>query len=116
MGGAAAVTAGNVPGAISSPEEEQELAALNEWVEEQGLPRGTLSYGFVNPATGEQKAVFDLAWPNGVQEELSQPVAVLLNEEPETVGLASQGGYRVFTTGADFRAYVTAEILGGAGA
>jgi hypothetical protein len=116
MGGVAAISSVSIPGSISSAEEEQELTELNDWIEDQGLPRGMLSYGFVNPATGEQKAVFDLAWPNGVQEELSQPVAVLLNEEPETVGIASQGGYRAFTTVADFRAYVNAEILGGQGA
>ena len=49
-------------------------------MEAQGLPRGMLAYDFADAETGEQKAVFDLAWPNGIQEELSQPVAVLLNE------------------------------------
>ena len=53
------------------------LNALNAWMEAQGLPRGLLTYDFADAATGEQKAVFDLAWPNGIQEELSQPVAVL---------------------------------------
>ena len=50
----------------------------------QGLPLGLLAYDFADPESGEQKAVFDLAWPNGIQEELSQPVAVLLNETAET--------------------------------
>jgi hypothetical protein len=54
---------------------------LNDWMEAQGLPRGVVAYDFADPGPGEQKAVFDLAWPNGIQEELSQPVAVLLNEE-----------------------------------
>ena len=47
------------------------------------------------PAIGEQKAVFDLAWPNVIQEELSQPVAVLLNESSEMMGIASEAGYLV---------------------
>jgi hypothetical protein len=64
-------------------------------------------------ATGEQKAVFDLAWPNGIQEELSQPVVVLLNESNETIGIASQAGYRCFTIIEEFRRYVDNEILAG---
>ena len=79
-GGGSAVAAA-VGGGITSEEEEEQLEALNDWMEAQGLPRGVLAYDFADAATGEQKAVFDLAWPNGIQEELSQPVAVLLNEE-----------------------------------
>ena len=71
-----------------------------------------LSYDFADPDTGEQKAVFDLAWPNGIQEGLSQPVAVLLNEGPETMAVASQAGYRCFTAVADAKHYVETEVLG----
>ena len=85
-------------GGITSEEEEEQLEALNDWMEAQGLPRGVLAYDFADAATGEQKAVFDLAWPNGIQEELSQPVAVLLNESTETIAIASQAGYRCFTS------------------
>jgi hypothetical protein len=83
-------------GGITSEEEEEQLEALNDWMEEQGLPPGVLAYDFADAATGEQKSVFDLAWPNGIQEELSQPVAVLLNEDTETIAIASQAGYRYF--------------------
>jgi hypothetical protein len=55
--------------------------------------------------------VFDLAWPSGIQEELSQPVAVLLNEDAATITLANQAGFRCFTSTADFRRYVATEIL-----
>ena len=71
-------------GGITSEAEEEALEELNDWIEAQGLPLGLLAYDFADPETGEQKAVFDLAWPNGIQEELSQPVAVLLNEAAET--------------------------------
>ena len=96
---------------ITSEEEEEQLEALNDWMETQGLPRGLLAYDFADAATGEQKAVLDLAWPNGIQEELSQPVTVLLNESTETIGIASQSGYRCFTTTEEFRRYVESEIL-----
>ena len=100
-----------VLGGITSEEEEEQLEAINDWMETQGLPRGVLGYDFADTATGEQKAVFDLAWPNGVQEELTNPVAVLLNESNETLAIASQAGYRCFTSIEEFRRYVNAEIL-----
>jgi len=100
-----------IVGGITSEEEEDQLDALNNWIEAQGLPRGTLVYDFADPATGKQKAVFDLAWPNGIQEELSQPVAVLLNEGVETISIASQAGFRCFTVVDEFQCYVNREIL-----
>jgi len=100
-----------VAGGISSEAEEDELEALNEWMEAQGLPRGVLAFDFAYETSGEQRAVFDLAWPSGIQEELSQPVAVLLNEGAETLALANRAGFRCFTTSQDFRDYVEREIL-----
>ena len=102
-----------IAGGVSSEQEEAELESLNEWIEAQGLPRGIVAYDFADPQTGEQKAVFDLAWPSGIQEELSQPVAVLLNEDAATVTLASQAGYRCFTDTKSFRRYVKTEVLAG---
>jgi len=104
-------TAVVVGGGISCEEEEEQLLALNDWIDNQSLPRGILAYDFADSVTGQQKAVFDLAWPNGIQEELSQPVAVLLNESAEVIAFASQAGYRCFTTIEDFKRYVMAEIL-----
>ncbi|MBZ0144806.1 MAG: DUF262 domain-containing protein [Rhodocyclaceae bacterium] len=98
-------------GGISSEEEELELEALNAWVEAQGLPRGVLGCDFADEESGQQRAVFDLAWPQGIQEGLSQPVAVLLNEDAATLTFASQAGFRCFTDGASFRRYVKAEVL-----
>lgn len=100
-----------VTGGVSSDDEERVLEALNGWMETQGLPVGLLSYDFADAATGEQKAVFDLAWPNGIQEELSQPVTLLLNESAETIGIASQAGFRCFTSAAEFQRYVQREVL-----
>ena len=100
-----------VYGEISSEEEEQELIGLNDWMEEKNLPRGQMSFDFSDEETGQQQAVFDLAWPNGIQQELSQPVAILLYEGQETISIANRGGYRCFTTVDDFKEYVEKEIL-----
>ncbi len=109
---AAAPLAFAVGGAITS-EEEAELEGLNDWVESQGLPRGALAYDLSNPETGAQVAVLDLAWPSGLQEELSQPVAVLIDEEAATIRIASDAGFRCFTDSASFRRYVRSEVLAG---
>lgn len=100
-----------ISGGISSEEEEAQLNDLNKWMASQGLSQGVLAYDFADPNTGEQKAVFDLAWPQGVQEELSQPVAVLLNESTDVIVIASQAGFRCFASVADFKRYVYTEVL-----
>jgi hypothetical protein len=43
---------------------------------------------------------------------LREAVAVLLNEEGETIAIASQAGFRCFTTTDDFRRQVENEIQG----
>ncbi|EMS95486.1 hypothetical protein H009_22053 [Agrobacterium tumefaciens str. Cherry 2E-2-2] len=111
--GAVAPVSAPVPvvGGITSEEEEQQVGALNRWMEEHGLPHGAVSFDFSDAETGEQRAVFDLAWPNGIQEELSQPVALLLNEPGEVIAIASQAGYRCFQTVADLKRYIESDIL-----
>lgn len=101
-------------GGIHSDDEEAELESVNKWVTAQGLSEGTLDYDFADPETGEQRTVFDLAWPAGLQEELSEPVALLLNEDASTISMASQAGFKCFTDSLAFRRYVERDILGGA--
>jgi hypothetical protein len=102
-------------GGITSEAQEEETDILNDWVEAQGLPRGVLAFDFADEVSGEQKAVFDLAWPNGIQEGLSQPAAVLLTQNSETLALASRAGFRCFTDAQDFKDYVEKDMLAGEG-
>jgi hypothetical protein len=97
---------------ICGSEEEVEIETLNAWVEEQGLPRGIVSFDFADPDSGEQRAVFDLAWPNRFQEELSQPVALLINEDVKTLSMAGEAGFRCFAGIQALKRYVTQEVLG----
>ena len=108
-GGAVAVAP--VIGGISSVDEEEDLLTVNGWMVEQGLPKGIMAFDFADQDSGRQLAVFDLAWPSGIQEELSQPVVLLLNESSETIAVASQAGFRCFTSIQEFRNYVENEIL-----
>ncbi|MEY9829738.1 hypothetical protein ABIA25_001553 [Sinorhizobium fredii] len=101
-----------VAGGVSSAEEEAELQTLNDWAVAQGFAEGVISYDHSNVETGDQIAIFDLVWPSGLQEELSEPVAVLLSESEETIALASAAGFRCFTSAAAFKDYVNKEMLG----
>lgn len=93
-------------GGIASEDEARELEALNDWVVAQGFARGEMAFDHVDPETGEQRAILDLVWPNGVQAELTEPVAVLLGESAELISLASAAGYRCFTSRGEFKSYV----------
>lgn len=63
-----------------------------------------------DPDTGEPRAVFDLAWPDGLQPGLDRPVAALLNESAELFALANGLGYRCFSSTQTFREYVEEEL------
>ena len=95
---------------VTSGSEELELDKLNTWIEKEGLPRGHISFDYADPQTGDQKAVFDLAWPDGLQPGLTEPVAVLLNE-PLDVSLANEAGFHCFNSVETFRRYVEKAIL-----
>ncbi len=100
-----------VPGSIESDEEERLLTDCNDWISEQGLPSGEMSYELTDPKTGKLLAILDLAWPNGLQEGLSQPVALLIGEGEEIEEIVNRLGYRYFTDIDAFREYVSTDIL-----
>lgn len=97
-------------GGIESDEEERILRECNEWVLRMGLSEGDVAYELVNEE-GELIALIDLAWPNGLQQGLSDPVAILIDESHEIEDLLNQMGYRYYTSIKDFRRYVNREIL-----
>jgi hypothetical protein len=100
-----------VSGSVETEEEERLLLDINLWVAEFGLPEGSLMYEVQDPDTAAPIAQFDLAWPYGLQEGYSQPVALLINETQDTLNMANQAGFRYFTNADDFKAYVQKEIL-----
>lgn len=92
-------------------DEKEKLLAINDWVEEQGLPRGLLTFDLGDFNASVLKANLDIAWPQGILKDGSQPVAVLLNETAEAIALASQAGFSCFTDDKAFKNYVETEIL-----
>lgn len=101
-----------VAGRIESDDEEEILRQCNELVMAQGLAEGELLYELADPETGEPLAVLDLAWPEGLQPGLTQPVALLIDESRETVEQASEAGFRCFPDVESFVDYVGIEVLG----
>jgi hypothetical protein len=96
---------------IAGEAEEAKLDSLNEWIDGQGLPRGEIAFDYADPSTGAHKAMFDLAWPEGLQAGLTAPVAVLMNGSADLLAMANGAGYRCFTSTAEFRKYVETEVL-----
>ena len=92
-------------------DEEKILLDANTWVIDQGLPEGEMNYALCDEVTGEVIAILDLAWPDGLQEGYSQPVALLIDEDGEVKKSASQAGYRYYTDIESLKAYVAGQVL-----
>ncbi len=101
-----------VSGSIESEQEQVALTNLNNWVCTHGLPPGQLEYELAHPDSGDPQAILDIAWPNGLQQGYSQPVAVLLDEEKWTLQIANDHGFRHFTSIDAFQKYVKSAIFG----
>ena len=100
---------------IASPlpeeDEEAQLQSVAAWMASEQLEAGVLGFELADPETGRQTAVLDLAWPDGIQTGLSEPVALVLNEPASMVTAATNAGFRCFTSTADFRRYVEEKFI-----
>ena len=92
-------------------DEERELRDLMKWATEHALNGGELGCEIVTSGETDFPLVLDLAWVGGVQAELSEPVAVLLNEPPSVLEAANAAGFRCFTSVDAFKRYVEIEIF-----
>lgn len=101
----------DIPGGIEGEDEETILAGVREWVSGHDLAEGQVEYELAHPETGDPLAILDLAWPDGLQEELTEPVALLLDEEAATLQIANDHGFRHFTSADAFKRYVETDVL-----
>ncbi len=97
------------PVSIDSDEEEALLKEVMHWMESLELPRGEFGKELVD-SDGNLVATLDLAWPEGIKQELTDRVALLIDEEAETIVAASQFGYRCYSAIEDFKNYIQNEI------
>jgi hypothetical protein len=91
--------------------DEAVLDACDAWVMAQGLPRGEYMYELLDPTTNQVTALIDLAWPQGLQQGYSQPLAFLVEANQPVEQALNAAGYRWFTNLDTFRQYVEREIL-----
>jgi hypothetical protein len=96
---------------VATEDEERVIALCNAWVVEHGLPEGEYMYEVTDPATNEPLALLDLAWPAGLQEGLSAPVALRIDEGQEAEEATNRAGFLFFTSVDEFKAYVRSDIL-----
>ena len=85
------------------------IMGICTWMEERGLNSGEMFYDLSDDA-GTQIATVDLAWPEGIQSGLSEPVALLLGASTDVLQAVNGAGYRYFTHADTFKQYVEALI------
>lgn len=99
-----------VLGSIDSDAERVQIEEANRWVQEQGYAPGEISYELADGDSGMPLVLIDIAWPRGLQPGLSQPVALLINEDQETEEIVAQAGFRFFTSVGALKNYVEQEL------
>ena len=90
--------------------EEEEIEDMSVWMMEQGLNEGTSNFELLDES-GKVVAIIDLAWPQGIQSGLSEPIALLLNETAETQAIVSKFGYRYYTNIDELQQYIETVYL-----
>ena len=96
-------------GVSEETSEEDMIMEISLWMEEKGLNPGEIYYDLSNDA-GTQLATIDIAWPDGIQSGLSEPVALLLGEPVEIHQIVNNAGYRYFTDIDTFKKYIEAYV------
>lgn len=74
---------------------DNKLQALVSWAIASGFPKPKLNFEISDPNTGKVIRV-DAAWPKGLQEEYSQPIALCLEADEQKKAILNQAGYRFF--------------------
>ena len=116
----AELDAGHVPDTNLAPlavaadggakDEAQVIAELQAWLSENGFHPGKVDVEI--PASGDHaSAVLDIAWPSGVQPELTEPAALLIDEPAEVQNAATAYGYRTFVSAQSFKDYCQSLLL-----
>lgn len=78
-------------------EDPEELWAIVEMCRSLGFPSPELDHSIDDPETGETLAWADAAWPRGLQEGLTEPVAYLTEPDEEMETRLGELGFRFFT-------------------
>jgi hypothetical protein len=83
---------------------------VNNWMKDKGLPEGVVNFELTDEK-GKVLMIIDIAWPQGIQSELSEPLALLIDEDDANQEIVNRNGYKYFTTSKDFKLYIEAHYL-----
>jgi len=96
-----------------SGEEDDELQSLISWAVNNGLPKAEINFEVYDPNTDEVLTVVNEAWPRGLQEGYSQPIALILDVDEHKAAILNQVGYRFFTSKEALRGHLKEQIDNG---
>ena len=99
----------NRTGIINEKNGDEKILELSYWMEEKGLNGGEIDYEL--KINNIESVVIDLAWPEGIQSNLSEPVAVMLDEDNANISKVNLQKYRVFQDTESFKNYVMFNYL-----
>ncbi len=92
--------------------QKEEIRQLLAWLEEHQLPKPQLDFELCEPDTPAVLTIVDAAWPRGIQEGYSKPVALVLEESEDAKVWASLLDYRLFTNLPSLYRYIEKDIIG----
>ena len=96
-----------------SGEEDDELQSLVSWAITSGFPKPELNFEVYDLNTAEVLNIVNAAWPKGLQEGYSQPIALILDVDDQKVAMLNQAGYRFFTSIEAIRRYLKQQLDNG---
>jgi hypothetical protein len=90
---------------VSLYDVEDNLNEVNRWMKDKGLVEGITNYELTDK-NGNFLLTIDIAWPQGIQSELSEPIALLIDESDSNHEIVNRNGYKYFTNSDDFKSFV----------
>ncbi|WP_302588039.1 hypothetical protein [uncultured Ruminococcus sp.] len=78
-------------------------------MKKRGLNEGVPNHELIDES-GNVIGILDLAWPQGIQNGLSERIAILLNETADVQATVSKYGYRYYTSIEEFKEYIRTRL------
>ncbi|SVE37654.1 uncharacterized protein METZ01_LOCUS490508, partial [marine metagenome] len=102
---------GFAPIAVTTEDEvDDENATVLKLVTDNGLAAPEVDGEVSDQETGDTIATADLLWRSGVQEGLTEPIALIRNLDSDTTTSLNDAGYRVFSTNTRFVWYLESQL------
>ena len=89
-------------GGAGHVDEGEGFDGLNDWLSGNGFAAGVADFG-VN--AGPKTEIVDLAWPDGLQVGIGDPVALMVDATADARSFVQKAGYRVFESAEALRAF-----------